>query len=85
MEPNGTFTVIVRYFVSDIIQFQFHKSLCEAAGHVGSLHKCDIYNSTAAGDKLRFHWPCLSICLYDSSSAHNVVPTIRLNLCLPFL
>ncbi|XP_076440448.1 angiotensin-converting enzyme-like isoform X2 [Babylonia areolata] len=43
----------IRYFVSFVIQFQFHKALCEAAGHQGPLHTCDIYNSTEAGDKLR--------------------------------
>uniref|UniRef100_A0ACB8ETM7 Uncharacterized protein n=1 Tax=Sphaerodactylus townsendi TaxID=933632 RepID=A0ACB8ETM7_9SAUR len=39
----------VRYFVSFIIQFQFHQALCKAAGHVGPLHKCDIYQSKEAG------------------------------------
>ncbi|XP_032891036.1 angiotensin-converting enzyme isoform X3 [Amblyraja radiata] len=39
----------VRYFVSFIVQFQFHESLCKAADHVGPLYKCDIYNSRAAG------------------------------------
>ncbi|XP_060075065.1 uncharacterized protein LOC132554771 [Ylistrum balloti] len=43
----------IRYFVAFILQFQFQKSLCEAAGHQGPLYRCDIYNSTAAGDKLR--------------------------------
>ncbi|KAL8582105.1 hypothetical protein ACOMHN_004025 [Nucella lapillus] len=43
----------IGYFVSFIYQFQFHKALCEAAGHQEPLHTCDIYNSTAAGDKLR--------------------------------
>ncbi|KAL8582094.1 hypothetical protein ACOMHN_004014 [Nucella lapillus] len=46
-------TPYIRYFVSTVIKFQFHKALCEAAGHQGPLHTCDIYNSTAAGDKLR--------------------------------
>ncbi|GCC18811.1 hypothetical protein chiPu_0020898, partial [Chiloscyllium punctatum] len=39
----------VRYFVSFIIQFQFHESLCKAAGQTGPLYKCDIYKSKAAG------------------------------------
>ncbi|XP_053121534.1 angiotensin-converting enzyme isoform X2 [Hemicordylus capensis] len=39
----------VRYFVSFIIQFQFHQALCKAAGHTGPLHKCDIYQSKEAG------------------------------------
>ncbi|TKS90014.1 Angiotensin-converting enzyme [Collichthys lucidus] len=42
----------VRYFVSFIIQFQFHKALCEAANHVGPLHTCDIYKSQEAGKLL---------------------------------
>ncbi|KAL8582095.1 hypothetical protein ACOMHN_004015 [Nucella lapillus] len=49
--PNNT--PYIRYFVSYVIQFQFQKALCDAAGHQGPLHTCDIYNSTAAGDKLR--------------------------------
>ncbi|XP_070846561.1 angiotensin-converting enzyme [Chaetodon trifascialis] len=42
----------VRYFVSFIIQFQFHEALCKAAGHNGSLHTCDIHKSKAAGTLL---------------------------------
>ncbi|XP_035263080.1 angiotensin-converting enzyme-like [Anguilla anguilla] len=42
----------VRYFVSFIIQFQFHQALCNAANHVGPLHTCDIYKSEAAGKLL---------------------------------
>ncbi|XP_064807077.1 angiotensin-converting enzyme-like [Oncorhynchus masou masou] len=42
----------VRYFVSFIIQFQFHQALCNAAGHVGPLHDCDIYRSKEAGKLL---------------------------------
>lgn len=43
----------VRYFVSFILQFQFHKALCKASNHTGSLHSCDIDGSTVAGEKLR--------------------------------
>ncbi|XP_014771274.1 angiotensin-converting enzyme isoform X1 [Octopus bimaculoides] len=42
----------IRYFVSHIIQFQFHEALCKAAHFTGELHKCDIYNSTEAGEKM---------------------------------
>ncbi|XP_051035002.1 angiotensin-converting enzyme isoform X2 [Phodopus roborovskii] len=49
--PNGT--PYIRYFVSFILQFQFHQALCKEAGHQGPLHQCDIYQSTQAGDKLR--------------------------------
>ncbi len=43
----------MRYFLAHILQFQFHKALCEAAGHTGPLHTCSIYGSKAAGAKLR--------------------------------
>ncbi|KAK3605969.1 hypothetical protein CHS0354_019648 [Potamilus streckersoni] len=46
-------TPYIRYFVSFIIQFQFHKALCQAANFTGPLHLCDIYNSTQAGNKLK--------------------------------
>ncbi|NXU41431.1 ACE enzyme, partial [Drymodes brunneopygia] len=46
-------TPYIRYFVSFILQFQFHKALCQAANHSGSLHTCDIYRSKEAGAKLR--------------------------------
>lgn len=39
----------IRYFISKVIQFQFHKSLCDEAGHTGPLHKCDIYQNKDAG------------------------------------
>uniref|UniRef100_UPI00358E57EB angiotensin-converting enzyme isoform X2 n=1 Tax=Myxine glutinosa TaxID=7769 RepID=UPI00358E57EB len=45
-------TPYIRYFVSYVIQFQFHKALCNASGHTGPLHKCDIYKSTTAGNLL---------------------------------
>uniref|UniRef100_A0A8C4QHG6 Angiotensin-converting enzyme n=1 Tax=Eptatretus burgeri TaxID=7764 RepID=A0A8C4QHG6_EPTBU len=45
-------TPYIRYFVSFVIQFQFHKALCNASGHTGPLHTCDIYKSTAAGNLL---------------------------------
>jgi peptidyl-dipeptidase A len=51
-----------RYFLSDILQVQMFKGMCEAAvlGEVGTgqilpmpLHHCDIYGSKLAGEKLR--------------------------------
>lgn len=42
----------IRYFISFVIQFQFHDALCQAANHTGPLHKCDIYNSQEAGTLL---------------------------------
>jgi len=44
-------TPYVRYFLSFIVQFQFQKALCEAAGYKGELAKCDIYGNKAAGQK----------------------------------
>jgi peptidyl-dipeptidase A len=46
-------TPYARYFLARILQFQFHKALCEAAGHEGPLHTCSIYGSKEAGAKLR--------------------------------
>jgi peptidyl-dipeptidase A len=40
-----------RYFLSFIIQFQFHKALCEAAGFKGPLSECSIYGNEVAGRK----------------------------------
>ena len=46
-------TPYLRYFLARILQFQFHKALCEAAGHEGPLHTCSIYGSEEAGKKLQ--------------------------------
>ncbi|XP_048869765.1 angiotensin-converting enzyme [Brienomyrus brachyistius] len=46
-------TPYIRYFVSFILQFQFHEKLCQAANHVGPLHRCDIYKSKEAGSILQ--------------------------------
>ncbi|XP_060767557.1 angiotensin-converting enzyme 2 isoform X3 [Neoarius graeffei] len=43
----------IRYFTRTIYQFQFQDALCQEAGHSGPLYKCDITNSTNAGNKLR--------------------------------
>jgi peptidyl-dipeptidase A len=44
-------TPYTRYFLSFIIQFQFHKALCDAAGYKGPLNECDIYGNKAAGER----------------------------------
>ncbi|MDJ0699431.1 MAG: M2 family metallopeptidase [Woeseiaceae bacterium] len=41
-----------RYFLAHILQFQFQRALCDAAGHEGALHECSIYGSEEAGEKL---------------------------------
>ncbi len=42
-----------RYFLADILQFQFHRALAQMAGCRGPLNRCSIYASTAAGDRLK--------------------------------
>jgi len=41
----------MRYFLADILQFQFYRALCEAAGHEGPLSQCSIYGNKEAGAK----------------------------------
>lgn len=43
----------MRYFLARILQFQFHRAMCKAAGHTGPLHTCSIYGNKAAGAKLK--------------------------------
>lgn len=49
----------IAYFVAHILEFSFYRSLCIEAGEFNpnnpssQLHKCDFYESVAAGDKLR--------------------------------
>ena len=42
-----------RYFIADILQFQFHRALCKETGYTGPLHRCSIYGNKAAGEKLK--------------------------------
>jgi peptidyl-dipeptidase A len=42
-----------RYFLAHILQFQFHRAMCQAAGEDGPLHRCSIYGNTEAGRRLR--------------------------------
>ena len=41
-----------RYFLADILQFQFHRGLSKAAGCTAPLHRCSIYESKEAGQRL---------------------------------
>jgi peptidyl-dipeptidase A len=45
-------TPYTRYFLARILQFQFHRALCQAAGIQGPLHRCSIYKNKAAGERL---------------------------------
>jgi peptidyl-dipeptidase A len=41
-----------RYFLADILQFQFHRALAKSAGCTGPLNRCSIYGNREAGRKL---------------------------------
>ena len=41
-----------RYFIAHILQFQFHRELSKIAGCTTPLHRCSIYGSKEAGQKL---------------------------------
>jgi peptidyl-dipeptidase A len=45
-------TPYMRYFLADILQFQLHRGLCQAAGFKGPLHRCSIYGNKEAGARL---------------------------------
>ena len=44
-------TPYTRYFLSHVLQFQFYKGLCDAAGYKGPLYNCSFYGNKAAGQK----------------------------------
>ncbi|MEO7325207.1 MAG: M2 family metallopeptidase [Dokdonella sp.] len=47
----------MRYFLADILQFQFYRSLCAAGSSKGPLSQCSIYGNKQAGAK---YWKMLS-------------------------
>jgi peptidyl-dipeptidase A len=56
-DPGAKFHVpanvpYARYFMAHLLEFQFHRALCRAAGQTGPLHRCSIYGNRAAGDRL---------------------------------
>ena len=50
-------TPYTRYFLSHILQFQFYKALCDAAGHTGPLYQCNFANNPEAGKR---YWAMLA-------------------------
>jgi peptidyl-dipeptidase A len=46
-------TPYARYFLADLLQFQFHRALCREAGYQGPLNRCSIYDNKAAGAKFQ--------------------------------
>jgi peptidyl-dipeptidase A len=45
-------TPYARYFLADILEFQFYRAMCRTVGYTGPLHRCSFYKSKAAGAKL---------------------------------
>ncbi|MBP6579995.1 MAG: M2 family metallopeptidase [Sphingorhabdus sp.] len=45
-------TPYTRYFLARILQFQFYKAACDAAGWKGPLHRCSFYGNKDVGTKL---------------------------------
>jgi peptidyl-dipeptidase A len=41
-----------RYFLARILQYQFHRGLCQTAKVQGALHRCSIYGSKEAGARI---------------------------------
>jgi len=46
-------TPYARYFLSSVLQFQFHRALAKTAGCSTPLHRCSIYGSAEAGKRLK--------------------------------
>ena len=46
-------TPYARYFLAQVLQFQFHRALAKATGCTTPLHRCSIYGSKDAGQKLK--------------------------------
>jgi peptidyl-dipeptidase A len=46
-------TPYARYFLSQILQFQFHRALAKTAGCTTPLHRCSIYGSAEAGRAMK--------------------------------
>jgi peptidyl-dipeptidase A len=45
-------TPYTRYFLAQILQFQFHRALAQASGCSAPLHRCSIYGNKEAGKRL---------------------------------
>jgi peptidyl-dipeptidase A len=41
-----------RYFLAHVLQFQFHRALCDIAGNEEPIHRCSIYGNKQAGERL---------------------------------
>jgi peptidyl-dipeptidase A len=41
-----------RYFLADLLEFQFYRAMCREAGYTGPLYRCSFFGSKEAGKKL---------------------------------
>ncbi|CAG2108942.1 unnamed protein product, partial [Medioppia subpectinata] len=57
----------IRYFVSHVLQFQFHKALCSFSQKDVPLYECDIDGDKEAGDKLKSDFTNRNMLTYGSS------------------
>ena len=72
---------LFRYFVSFVIQFQFHQALCKEAGKTDvPLHRCDIYRSKQAGQKLR--WELIQRLKYQVNRYQQIYYAGTFTTCL---
>jgi peptidyl-dipeptidase A len=46
-------TPYTRYFLAQVLQFQFHRALAKTAGCTTPLHRCSIYGNAEAGKRLK--------------------------------
>jgi peptidyl-dipeptidase A len=46
-------TPYARYFLADVLEFQFHRALAKTAGCTAPLNRCSIYGNAAVGERLR--------------------------------
>ncbi|GAU88092.1 hypothetical protein RvY_00850-3 [Ramazzottius varieornatus] len=67
----------MRYFVSFIIQFQFHEAMCKEAGYTGPLHRCDISDpSLGEGGKRAGALLAKTLKMGSSQPWQNAIETI---------
>src|SRR5690606_9939753 len=56
-----------RYFLAHLLQFQFHRALCAAAGYEGPLNRCTICGSEAAASS----WSCWRLARAGAGRTHS--------------
>jgi peptidyl-dipeptidase A len=56
-DPGAKFHVpgnvpYMRYFLAQVLEFQFYRALCQSANYTGPLYRCSFYGSKEAGKRL---------------------------------